>query len=97
MINNIVLLIVMSEGSVHVKVYALTTCGWCKKAKNLLNEMGIEYEVVDVDLLQGEERETVREEVRKYNPSVSFPTIVIDGGRETILGFKPDRIKELLG
>lgn len=78
-----------------VKIYTLTTCSHCKNTKKLLNELGISYDFVDVDLLQGKEREAMIEEVRKINPSLSFPTILI-GGR-LIVGFKEQEIREALG
>ena len=40
-----------------IKIYALSTCPWCKKTKDLLDSLGIEYSFEDVDLLTGEERE----------------------------------------
>jgi glutaredoxin len=50
---------------------------------------------VDVDLLQGEERSRMIEEVKKYNPNCSFPTILI--GDKVIVGHKEGEIKEALG
>jgi len=58
-----------------VKLFAISTCGWCKKTKNFLNENNIEYEFEDVDLLEGEEKERAREEVARHNPRKSYPTI----------------------
>ena len=49
----------------------------------------------DVDLLEGEERKAILEDVRKWNPKCSFPTIVI--GDKVIAGFKENEIKEALG
>lgn len=94
---NILFLIPMTDKKPHVKLYALTTCGWCRKTKALLDSLGVEYTAVDVDVLSGDEREKVREEVRALNPAVSFPTMSIDAGKEVIIGFKADRIKEVLG
>ncbi len=79
-----------------VMLYALSTCVWCKRTKRLLNELGIEYDYVDVDLLQGDEREKANEKVRVWNPSGSYPTIVINDS-QCIVGFDPDKIKEVLG
>ncbi|MEM3445547.1 MAG: glutaredoxin family protein [Thermoplasmata archaeon] len=78
-----------------VVIYALSTCGWCKKAKQLLKDKGVEFSYVDVDLLQGEEREKIVKEVEKWNPSVSFPTIVIND-EVCIVGFQEQKIKEHL-
>jgi hypothetical protein len=53
------------------------------------------YEFVDVDLLEGDERQAILEDVRKFNPKCSFPTIII--GDTVIVGFKEEEIKEALG
>jgi glutaredoxin len=50
---------------------------------------------VDVDLLQGKEREAIIEEVGRYNPGLTFPTILI--GDEVIIGFNEDKLRKALG
>lgn len=79
-----------------VQLYALSTCGWCKKTKAFLDENGIEYQVTYVDLLTGQEREQALTEVRKWNPRTSFPTVVVDD-HESVAGFKEQRLREVLG
>jgi glutaredoxin-like protein NrdH len=79
-----------------VKLYALSTCGWCRKTRELLDTNGVEYDLVYVDLWAGDEKEAVLAEVRKWNPRTSFPTIVVDE-RESVTGFKEERLRELLG
>jgi len=80
----------------HVALYALSTCGWCRKARQLLDEMGVDYYYVYVDLLQGEESSEARREMIRWNPRGSFPTIVIND--ETgIAGFDEERIRALGG
>jgi glutaredoxin-like protein NrdH len=81
----------------HVKIYTLSTCGWCKKTKALLQALDVEYEYVDVDTLSGDDITEVHEEVKKYNKFRTYPTIVIDGGKHVILGFNDKEIKEKLG
>ncbi|MBT8357053.1 MAG: glutaredoxin family protein [Deltaproteobacteria bacterium] len=83
----------MSEND--VKIYSLSTCSHCKSTKKLLSECTVEYDFVDVDLLEGEERKAILEDVRGFNPKCSFPTIVIGG--KVIVGFKEEDIKEALG
>jgi glutaredoxin-like protein NrdH len=78
-----------------VKIYTLTTCSHCKATKKLLNDCTIQYEFVDVDLLEGEERKAILEDIKKINPRCSFPTILI--GDKVIVGFKETEIKEALG
>lgn len=79
-----------------VLLYALSTCVWCKKTKKLLNGLGIAYDYIDVDLLDAEEKEEIRQKVRRWNPRGSYPVIVIDE-TESIIGFDPDKINEVLG
>ena len=78
-----------------VKVYTLSTCSHCKATKRFLDECSVKYEFTDVDMLQGEERQAILEDVRKLNPRCSFPTIII--GDKVIVGFKENEIREALG
>lgn len=78
-----------------VKMYTLSTCGHCKATKRFLDECNVKYEFEDVDLLQGEERAAILEDVKKWNHNCSFPTIII--GDRVIVGYKENEIKEALG
>jgi glutaredoxin len=78
-----------------VKIYSLSTCSHCKSTKKLLGDCTVKYEFVDVDLLEGEERKAILEDVKKFNPKCSFPTIII--GDKVIVGYKEHEIKEALG
>ena len=77
-----------------VKLYALTTCPYCRRTRRYLDEGGVEYEVTEVDTLEGQEKEDAVAEVRKLSGGASFPVVIIDG--EVIVGFNKKRIKELL-
>jgi glutaredoxin len=79
----------------RVKLYALSTCIWCRKTKALLDRSGVEYEYVYVDELDAEEKEKAKEEVAKLAGKVSFPTVVIDGA--VIVGFRESELTEALG
>jgi len=83
------------ENQPDVKMYTLSTCSHCKATKNFLNDCDVQYDFTDVDLLEGEERQAILEDVRKINPRCSFPTIII--GETVIVGYKEDEIKEALG
>jgi glutaredoxin len=78
-----------------VKIYTLSTCSHCKSTKKYLTECAVEYDFVDVDLLEGEERKAILEDVKRFNPKCSFPTIII--GEKVIVGYKEEEIKEALG
>jgi glutaredoxin-like protein NrdH len=79
----------------NVVLYALSTCPWCNKAKQLLKELGVEYYYANVDLLGDEEKSKVMDTVEKWNPSCSFPTLVINDSK-CIVGFKDDEIRKAL-
>jgi glutaredoxin-like protein NrdH len=79
----------------HLLLYALSTCGWCAKTKKLLDDLAVEYYYEYVDLLQGKEREKAILDVEKWNPSSSFPTLVIDN-ETCIVGYKENEIRQAL-
>ncbi len=82
---------VSGKNAGQIMVYALSTCPWCRKAKDLLKELGIAYDFVEVDLEKGKDREEAIAAAKKFNPSLSFPILVINN--KPILGFKEDEIR----
>jgi len=81
--------------SATVRMFTLSTCSHCKATKKFLSDCDVAYEATDVDLLKGDERQLVINEVIKYNPDRSFPTIVI--GDKVIIGFNEKALREALG
>ena len=79
-----------------MKLYALSTCPFCKKVKALLKEHDVAYDYVDMDLQTRDERKRLRGEVVKYNPRSSYPTLIVDGDK-IVIGYQQDRIEEVLG
>lgn len=78
----------------QVKVYALSTCPYCRMARQYMDENAVAYDVVEVDKLEGKERADATDEVKNLSGGTSFPVVVVDG--EVIVGFNKVRIKELL-
>lgn len=78
-----------------VVVFALSTCVWCKMTKQYLQDNQIEYEYVDVDLCEEEEKERVRQQILDKGGSLSYPTIIVDD-KILITGFRKDKLKEHL-
>ena len=77
-----------------IKVYALSTCPQCKKLKILLDEKGINYTSVDVDKVNGEEKEQTLKKIDQLVNDRSFPITVVN---ETVIqGYNPNRIEEEL-
>jgi glutaredoxin len=78
-----------------IMLYALSTCGWCKKTKKFLKSLGVEYRYVDVDLLDQDEKKKIDAEVNRWNPNRNFPMTVINNNK-CIVGYQEDAIKEAL-
>jgi glutaredoxin-like protein NrdH len=79
-----------------VVFYGLSTCVWCKKTRRLLDDLGVAYDYVYVDLLDGEEQERAMAEVRRWNPNESFPTLVFNES-SCVLGFDENGIRLAVG
>ena len=77
----------------NIILYALSTCPICKKTAKLLEDLGVEFEKVDVDLLDSGEQWLTSKEVKKYNPDNTYPTLVVS---ETIVGLDEKRIRKVL-
>jgi len=82
--------------SKEVTLYALSTCVHCHNTREFLTDkLGIDgFKCVFTDRLSGEEKNDTMRLMRQVNSQLSFPTIVI--GDDVILGFKKDKIIELL-
>lgn len=86
----------MASHSHNCVFYGLSTCIHCKHAREFLEDNNVPFELHYVDLAEGNERVKLLEEVREYNPNVSFPTIVIDSDT-VIVGFQREELQEALG
>jgi len=80
----------------HTVFYGLSTCIWCRRTRQLLEDQGVKFDYVYVDLLKGQEREEAVEQIRRWNSAVSFPTVVVDDS-QCVIGYKPEKLKEALG
>jgi glutaredoxin-like protein NrdH len=78
----------------EIKLYTLSTCVHCARARQYFRDRDIAVECVDVDLAEGEARRRLIEEVRRLNHACTFPTICI--GDCVIAGFNEGKINEAL-
>jgi glutaredoxin-like protein NrdH len=83
----------MEEQKKKIRLYALSTCPECKRLKKFLDENTIQYQLIEVDLLDSGEQWVTSKEVKKYNPAVTYPTLVIE---EVMLGLDEKAIKGAL-
>ena len=77
-----------------VFVYALSTCPWCRKAKQFFQDNRVEFDFVDVDLLSDQEGDEMAEKARELSGGRQFPVVVING--EAVVGYNPSKYLELL-
>lgn len=85
----------MPDDRAPIKLYALSTCSHCMRTKKFFRDCNIDVTIIDVDLLVGDERSRIIDEVRRLNPDVSFPTIII--GDKVLVGFNEAKLKDALG
>ena len=75
-------------------LFALSTCPRCRRVKAFLRDRGVEVLVVDVDLLDRDEKRRQLEFLSTVNPRVSFPTLVV--GELAVVGEDYDGTREAL-
>jgi glutaredoxin-like protein NrdH len=79
-----------------VTLYALSTCVWCKLTKQFLTDNGVEFEFIDVDLLDEDDKRKVHETIMSKGGSLSYPTTIVDD-KTVVTGFRKDKLREALG
>ena len=84
------------DNRANLMLYTLSTCIWCKRTKLFLQQQGIGYDYVDVDSLEGEEKEKTLEEMKRWNQRCSFPSLVVNGER-CVVGFDENKFREAIG
>lgn len=87
---------VSGKNSKHkVLVYAISTCSWCKQAKKFLKDNNVEYEYVDIDLINEEDKEKIKKDITKRGAPLAYPTLIIDN-KILLTGAPQDKLKEIL-
>lgn len=76
-------------------LFGLSSCPRCQRMKAFLQKRGVEAVVVDVDLLEREEKRSQLEFLSKVNPRLAFPTLVV--GELAVIGEDYDAAREALG
>ncbi|HPJ35058.1 MAG TPA: glutaredoxin family protein [Spirochaetota bacterium] len=80
----------------EVKVYALSTCAFCKKALKFLRENSINFMYIYVDDMEHDDKQALKKKLKeRYKKDVGFPFMVINDDR-VIVGFLEKEYKKLL-
>ena len=72
-----------------VKIYSTPSCPWCARTKEFLKSHEIPFTNIDVSMNQRAAQEMI-----KKSGQMAVP--VIEVGKEVILGYDEDRLKEVL-
>jgi glutaredoxin len=78
-----------------VKLYALSTCPWCRKAKQYFTKNNIPFEYTEYDLVSEDEQEKIIDTMDKYGGTGEYPFVII--GNKAVCGYDPDEYARLLG
>jgi len=78
----------------EVFLYALSTCPWCRKAKQWFTDMNVPFQFVDVDLLKGADQDAAADKAHELSGARRYPVVVING--EVVVGYNTDRYLQLL-
>lgn len=72
----------------NVVIYSSNTCGYCKQAKEYLQEKGVNYEEKNIS------KDPVARKELMQKGYMGVPVIVVNG--EEIVGFDKARLEQLL-
>ncbi len=79
-----------------IVVFALSTCGFCKRALAFLDERGLAYKYIYVDQIPLETKNEVKKTLlERFNEHVSFPFAVIDDSTHLVGFIQPDWVRTL--
>ena len=81
----------------EIFMFAISTCQWCTKGKNWLNENSYEYTYLDIDKIPLEEKRVLKRELKEaFNTIPRFPMLIVDRSQFST-GYAPLEWEELLG
>lgn len=88
-----------NDGSVEkhdLALYALSTCAFCKRAIQFLQDNDVKFRYIYLDEINPMVKQTVKSELKsRYSSSPVFPILVIDN-EEAVSGFSEERWREIL-
>ncbi len=80
----------------EITVYALSTCGFCKRALAFLNQRGLAYRYIYMDMIPLETKAEAKKALKeRFKDDVAFPFAVIDGDKHLVGFVEPDWTKTL--
>ena len=85
-----------TKSDIDVIVYALSTCGFCRRGLKFLRNNNIKFKFIYLDKIDIKDKKKVKEELKDlFDKRVAFPFAVFDG-KNAEVGFTEDKWKKLL-
>ena len=63
----------------EIAMFSFTTCPFCRRAKDALDERGISYQTIELDELEGNQGNAIRAMLGKKTKRTSVPSIFVRG------------------
>lgn len=80
-----------------ITVYALSTCGFCKRAMAFLETNGFAYRYIHMDKIPLDRKNEAKRELKElYKADVAFPFVTL-GSKDYLVGFIEIDWKKTLG
>lgn len=74
----------------EIRIFALSTCAFCKKALKFLRDNSITFSYVYVDEFDFDKKSQIKTDLKKrYKKDIGFPFLVLDDS-DVIVGFTED-------
>ncbi len=88
----------IDENKKHdLTIYALSTCGFCRKSMNFLRGKDIPFKYIYLDKIPIDTKRDVKSKLKeKYDKRVVFPFLVIDDNK-ALIGFTQSEWEESIG
>lgn len=61
-----------------IKLYALETCPYCKQVKDKLQELSLEYKVINVPAMREERKEVLEVSGQYFVPVLTDADVILD-------------------
>jgi glutaredoxin-like protein NrdH len=85
-----------SRAEHEITVYALSTCGFCRRALAYLDKNSVKYRYVYMDHIPLETKAEAKRVLKeRFKVDISFPFVVIDGDRHLVGFIEADWAKTL--
>jgi glutaredoxin len=78
-----------------IQVYALSTCGFCKRGLEFLRKNKITFRYLYLDKQSTDVRQKIKRDLlQKFDERIAFPYVIVDGGEKILVGFTEQKWKD---